>query len=81
MEAQAEAAQISQGQDQSDRKSNVAVHSRIDQGIVHTFSREEAEAFTGHINTLLRGDLDLATILPMKPDQLFDRVSESVLLW
>jgi hypothetical protein len=64
-----------------DRGQSVSVVSAVDKAIKHTFDENETVAFAEHITTLVKGDPDLADILPITPQNLFDAVSKGVLLW
>lgn len=46
----------------------------------HSFTQDEVDAFTEHINNTLKGDPDLPQ-LPLKDLQLFEAVQDGVLLW
>jgi hypothetical protein len=46
----------------------------------HSYSVEETEAFTEFINMQLKGDKDVADLLPVKPSSLFEACSDGVLL-
>jgi hypothetical protein len=58
----------------------ISVNSSVDNQIRHTFDEVEIEAFAEHITTLVKGDPDLADVLPITAKNLFDVVSKGVLL-
>jgi hypothetical protein len=59
----------------------VQVKSSADSEIRHTFDETEVKAFADHITTLVKGDPDLQSVLPITNDNLFEEVSKGVLLW
>jgi len=46
----------------------------------HSYSEEECEAFTSHINNVLKDDPDLKDMLPVKSEHLFEVIGDGILL-
>lgn len=46
----------------------------------HSYSQEEVEAFSEHINMILKDDPDVKDMLPLTGEQLFEAVGDGVLL-
>ncbi len=57
------------------------IKSAVDDEIRHTVDEHEVKAFAEHITSLVKGDPDLASVLPITSVNLFDEISRGVLLW
>lgn len=51
------------------------------ESIIHTVHVSEREAFTYHVNEVLRNDADVRGKLPIAPDQILNLVEDGVILW
>lgn len=52
------------------------------EGVQHSFSREEVQAFASHLNYVLGDDPDLDYLMPINPenDDLFEKAKDGVLI-
>lgn len=64
------------------RKGNIQKHGGATDATVHSFSEDETYAFADYINNALKGDNDIADLLPLNPsdDSLFRAVHNGLLL-
>lgn len=51
------------------------------EGAYHTVLEEEKEAFTNHVNEVLKEDQDLKGRLPIQPKDFFEACGDGVVLW
>jgi hypothetical protein len=51
------------------------------EAVYHTVLDSEREAFTKHVNEVLKDDKDIKARLPVGEKEIFDAVSDGVILW
>ena len=51
------------------------------EAIIHTVLNSEKEAFTNHVNEVLKNDPDVKNILPIPSDKIFDAMHDGVIFW
>lgn len=51
------------------------------EAVYHTVLDSEREAFTKHVNEVLKDDKDIKTRLPIHEKEIFEAVGDGVILW
>ena len=51
------------------------------EAIIHTVLSSEKEAFTNHVNEVLKNDSDLKNVIPIPHDQVFDAMQDGIIFW
>lgn len=51
------------------------------EAIIHTILDSEKEAFTNHVNEVLKNDPELKNVLPVPASQIFDAMHDGTIFW
>ena len=51
------------------------------EAIIHTVLNSEKEAFTNHVNEVLKGDPDVSNLLPIPFNSIFDAMQDGIIFW
>ena len=51
------------------------------EAIIHTVLNSEKDAFTNHVNEVLKEDPDVKNIIPIPADKIFDAMQDGVIFW
>ena len=51
------------------------------EAIIHTVLNSEKDAFTNHVNEVLKNDPDIKNLLPIPSDQIFDAMHDGIIFW
>lgn len=50
-------------------------------GVIHTVLDSEKQAFSNHVNLVLSDDKNVANILPISLNNIFDALKDGIILW
>lgn len=51
------------------------------EAIIHTVLNSEKEAFTNHVNEVLKEDPDLKNVIPIPFEHIFDGMQDGIIFW
>lgn len=51
------------------------------EAVYHTVTDAERNAFTNHVNQVLRDDKDIKNRFPINHKEIFDAVGDGIILW
>jgi len=51
------------------------------QSIIHTIHNSETDAFTYHVNEVLKNDSDVRPRLPLTSDKILAQIEDGIILW